>query len=416
MRLQKQKQKQFASALTVAFLVVLTGCGQQKFDPGSETSNTQSSQLSTTEAKTASSSTTTETAPSTVTVPAVTADAKVTKNTTRVASNDPTVTASLIAKSVFPAGSLSQRPSAISLVPIEDWQAVVSSAQLMASPLKVPTLLVGEDGATPLVTSNTVASLQPRGTKQTDGNQLIAINHQISATRLKTTTVNGIDAATTALKIDRLRVELTGKRSQNVVVAPVTSPQYAAPAAAWAAKSGDPVLYASRSSLPTATKEAIKARNKPNIYILGPEELIGPSVFNQLKKLGDVVRISGKNPVHSAINFAKFADGEFGWGVNDPGHGIVFASEDQPLDGVVAAPLAASGMYSPLLLSDRSKQLSQDLESYLLDIQPGYANDPVRGVYNHGWIVSSENLISLDTQSKIDSILEIVEINQEADQ
>ncbi|MGZ6674856.1 MAG: hypothetical protein ACXVFM_21165, partial [Solirubrobacteraceae bacterium] len=44
---------------------------------------------------------------------------------------------------------------------------------------------------------------------------------------------------------------------------------------------------------------------------------------------------------------------------------------------------------------------------YLLDIQPGYTRDPVRGVYNHGWIVGDDRAISVATQARIDSLLEI---------
>jgi len=42
------------------------------------------------------------------------------------------------------------------------------------------------------------------------------------------------------------------------------------------------------------------------------------------------------------------------------------------------------------------------LERYLLDIQPGYARDPVRGVYNHGWLIGDEAAISQAVQARID--------------
>jgi hypothetical protein len=47
---------------------------------------------------------------------------------------------------------------------------------------------------------------------------------------------------------------------------------------------------------------------------------------------------------------------------------------------------------------------------YLLDIQPGYSKDPVRGVYNHGWIIGDDKAISVGVQSQIDQLLEITRV------
>ena len=91
----------------------------------------------------------------------------------------------------------------------------------------------------------------------------------------------------------------------------------------------------------------------------------------------------------------------------DPGHGLVFARSDRPLDAAAAAPLSVSGSYGPLLLLATPTGLDGAVGQYLLDIQPGYTRDPVRGVYNHGWIVGDDRAISVATQARIDSLLEI---------
>jgi hypothetical protein len=36
----------------------------------------------------------------------------------------------------------------------------------------------------------------------------------------------------------------------------------------------------------------------------------------------------------------------------------------------------------------------------------------VRGVYNHGWVVGDESAFSVGVQSTIDSLLEIVPVNE----
>jgi hypothetical protein len=179
------------------------------------------------------------------------------------------------------------------------------------------------------------------------------------------------------------------------------------PAAAWAAKSGDPVLWVSRDAIPPATRAAITAHKRPKIYVLGPESAVSGKVLKQLGELGDARRISGPDPVENAIAFARFSDGSFGWNVVDPGHGLVIASTQRPLDAAAAAPLSAAGSYGPLLLLTAANALPEPLQNYLLDIQPGYDQDPVRGVYNHGWIIGDEAAVSVDVQARIDQLLEI---------
>ncbi|HKG16925.1 MAG TPA: cell wall-binding repeat-containing protein, partial [Solirubrobacteraceae bacterium] len=152
---------------------------------------------------------------------------------------------------------------------------------------------------------------------------------------------------------------------------------------------------------------------QPKIYVLGPTSIISGRVLVALRRLGTVRRIAGRDPVATSIAFARFVDGAFGWGVVDPGHGLVFASDKRPLDAAAAAPLSASGTYGPLLLVDGGG-LSTPLVQYLLDIQPGYERDPVRGVYNHGWLIGDAKAISITDQSRIDALLEIVPVNAPA--
>ena len=134
-----------------------------------------------------------------------------------------------------------------------------------------------------------------------------------------------------------------------------------------------------------------------------------------LEKLGTVKRIAGADPVANAIAFARFRDGDFGWYVVDPGHGLVFASTRRPQDAAAAAPLSAHGTYGPLLLLPDAGVLPAPLQDYLLDIQPGYDPDPVRGVYNHGWIVGDESAIAAAVQARIDTLLEIQPVDTGAE-
>jgi hypothetical protein len=135
---------------------------------------------------------------------------------------------------------------------------------------------------------------------------------------------------------------------------------------------------------------------------------VSNATLGQLRKIGSSARrIAEATPQRTAVAFARYQAGSFGWDITDPGHGLVFANPTQPLAAAAAAPLSSSGTYGPLLLVDDDGQLSDPTVQFLLDIQPGYQTDPVRGVYNHAWLIGDEQAISADAQSRIDALLEI---------
>ena len=329
-----------------------------------------------------------------------------TRNTTRVGGADAIADASGVAQAVFPSRDRDTRPRAVTLVDSADWRVAVSAAQLMSAPLRAP-LLFSEHGALPAATEHALGRLIPTGAKEAGGAQVIRVGGAAVAEGYKTTEVEGADHAALAQAIDRLESAAAGKPSAAVVVASSEQPGFSMPAAGWAAKSGHPVLWVTRDAIPAATRAAITAHKRPKIYVLGPESAVSKKVLDQLSRLGDARRIAGADPVANAIAFARFADGSFGWNVVDPGHGLVFASTQRPQDAAAASALSATGSYGPLLLLTEPNVLPPALQDFLLDIQPGYESDPVRGVYNHGWLIGDEDAISIPVQARIDSLLEI---------
>ena len=336
-----------------------------------------------------------------------------TSNTTRVGGADPIADAAAIAQAVYPSRDRDTRPRVATLVDTADWRVAVSAAQLAAGPLRAP-LLLSDRGEMPPATEEALGRLIPTGAKEAGGAQVLRIGEAAVAEGYKTTEVEGADHAALAQAIDRLQIAAAGKPSPAVVVASSEQPGFSMPAAGWAAKSGQPVLWVTRDEIPAPTRAAITAHKRPKIYVLGPESAVSKQVLQQLGKLGEARRISGADPVANAIAFARFADGSFGWNVVDPGHGLVFASTQRPLDAAAAAPLSASGTYGPLLLVTVPNALPAPLQDYLLDIQPGYDDDPVRGVYNHGWLIGDEGAVSVDVQARIDALLEIQSVERTA--
>jgi hypothetical protein len=329
-----------------------------------------------------------------------------TKNTTRVAGADPVADAAGAARAVFPARTPESRPQAVVLVDVHDWRAAISAAQLTSRPLRAP-ILFSDGDELPAATAEALKALAPTGAPEAGGAQVLRVGVAPAPAGLKATAIGGGSPAALAQAIDRLQASAAGKPSRAVVIAPADRPDLAMPAAAWAAKAGDPVLWAGRDTLPPETLAAIKAHRKPRIYVLGPPEAISDAVLTQLRALGTTKRIGTADAVTNAIFFARYSDRSFGWNVVDPGHGLVIANARRTADAAAAAPLSASGTYGPLLLVTEPGALPQALQDYLLDIQPGYDRDPVRGVYNHGWLVGDESAVSADVQSRIDALLEI---------
>jgi hypothetical protein len=329
-----------------------------------------------------------------------------TKNTTRVGGADPVADAAGVALAIYTARSRDTRPGAVALVDGKDWRAAISAAQLMSRPLRAP-LLLSDGDKLPDATQSTLDALGPTGADKAANAQVIRIGKTAKPEGLRSSDVAGAGPAELAQAIDKLHTAAAGAPTRSVVVAPVNAPEFAMPAAAWAAKAGDPVLWTERDRIPAATKAAITAHRRPRIYVLGPASVISDKVLENLGDLGTARRVSGPEPIANAIAFARFSDGRFGWNAVDPGHGLVFASTTRPADAAAASALSGAGTYGPLLLVSEANALPAAVQDYLLDIQPGYDDDPVRGVYNHGWVVGDEAAISVDVQSRIDALLEI---------
>lgn len=339
-----------------------------------------------------------------------------TKNTTRVGGADAVADAAAVAQAVFPGASPETRPPAVALVDAGNWQAGVAASVLMAQPLRAPVLLT-QEGAVPEATQSALAALRPRGTAvAAKGAQVLRVGDAAAPSGYKALALKGSNPYALAREVDRLRSVVAGRPSRSVVVTTGELADFAMPAAAWAAKSGDPVLFVTRQGVPPDTRAAIQAHERPNIYVLGPPSVVPKAVAKELQTLGKVIRISATDPINNAIAFARYVDGGFGWGVIDPGHGLVFVNPRRPLDAAAAAPLSASGTYGPLLLVDQPKVLPRPVEDFLLDIQPGYDRDPVRGAYNHGWIIGDQAALSQGVQARIDSLLEILPVDRDTGQ
>jgi len=336
-----------------------------------------------------------------------------TNNTTRVGGSDAATTAAGVALAVFPSAKVAQRPAAVTLVDEDDWQGAVAAAVLMSAPVRAP-LLVSSGGDLPDPTSQALDTLDPQGNTATDKTQAFVIGNAAVPDGLRATRVKAANPAALAVAIEALRNKLLGGAPKHIVLAPEGEPEFAAPAAAWAARSGDAVLYSGADKLPKETAGALSEDPKTPVYVLGPSSAISSDVVREVAKIGNPVqRVSGEKPVENAIALARYASGGFGWNVNDPGHGLVVARSDEAIAAAIAAPLSASGTWGPLLLTDDADTLPKALREYLLDIKPGYTTDPTRAFYNHVWVIGDQEAIDVNQQAEIDQLAELAKIGGE---
>ena len=334
-----------------------------------------------------------------------------TSNTTRVGGGDPAANAAGVALATFPSGDDSQKPDAVVLVDEDDWGAAIAASVLVADPVRAPVLISSEE--MPDATAQALEALDPQGSKATGGAQAFAIGEVTDPDGLRTTRVQGSNPAAVAAKVAKLRDRLFDKPPSSVVVVPAGKAGFAMPAAAWAARSGDPVLLSGRDKLPKPSSAALKRYPDARVFVLGPPSAISTKAFREIAKInGKVRRVSGEDPVANSIAFARYDNGEFGWNINDPGHGFVVARDDEPLNAAAAAPLSASGTWGPLLLSDDADTLPKALRGYFLDVKPGYTDDPTRAFYNHVWVIGDQEAIDVKQQGEIDELAELAKIGQ----
>jgi len=344
----------------------------------------------------------------------------VTKNTTRLGGAEAASDAAAVARAVYPGLTAATRPEAVVIVDRRNWGAALAASALASAPLRAP--LLYSDGATlPEVSRDALEAMRPTGAPALGGAQVILLGTSAappSGYRARSLAVRSAEPAGAAV-VARLLASVQGSRARRVIlVASDAQRALQMPAAGLAAESGAPILFTASTGVPAATSAALSHLRRPAIYLVGVPA-ISRAALGELARFGQVTPIAqagavgaGPTPVENAIAVARFTDGVFGWGIKEPGHGLVFANASRPLDAPAAAPLSATGEYGPLLLLEDPAAVPQALASYLSNIQPAYGRapqyQPVHGAYNHGWLIGDETAISPATQAELDASLEIV--------
>ncbi len=339
--------------------------------------------------------------------------ATVTRNTTRLGGADAVSTAAAVARAAYPGLTADTRPQAVAIADVNNWPEALIASALASAPLGAP-LLYAEGHSLPRASELALRAMHPTGASALGGAQLLLLGSSIEApSGYRARGTAPADAYSLAASVAKLLSIVRGTSPhQAIVVAADGPPALAMPAAGLSAQSGAPILFVTSSGVPAATATELSSLGRPSIYTVG-STAISERTLAELQRFGPVSRAevhAGEDatPAGNAIAVARFADGVFGWGVREPGHGLAFANATRPFDAPAAAILSATGDYAPLLLLNDSTGVPRVLSSYLNDIRPASPrSQPVKGVYNHGWLIGDERAISAGTQAELDGALEI---------
>ena len=339
--------------------------------------------------------------------------AAATRNTTRINGSDPADISVAATIAAYPTSGPGSPPAAVTVANGDQWQAGVVAASLSAAPINAP-ILLAPDGRLSTSGENALAQLDPLGSPDTEENKVFTVGQVTPIDGFDAKRVTGSDFADLAVNVAELRTEITGEEPAHIVVVSMDEPAYAVPAATWSARSGDVVLYTKKDTVPKSTIDYLSEKDLKDIpvFVLGPADAVSADALKDLSKASSSVeRVPGDDPVTAAVELARFSSGTFGWNLNDPGHGFTIVRDDEPLAAIAATSLSTGGTWPALLLTDDSDKVPEVVNDYLLDIKPGYIDDPTRAVYSRIWIIGDEDAIDVNQQARLDDAAELIEID-----
>ncbi|TVP87193.1 MAG: cell wall-binding repeat-containing protein [Alkalicoccus sp.] len=332
-----------------------------------------------------------------------------TKNITRLEGENTEHFSITASQTIWPATHEHNQPGAVILADPAEWEKALAALSLVHHPNDGPLLLM-EDGLSEEILAE-IERLSPKGNE--DGVEILAAlelsdedREQLDEYEIDEITEE--DPAAFAKEVEDRFTETIGERPENVLIGTMNEEHKIASitAGSWITHMNESILYVD-DEVPEPTKEALEEREgSANIYVMGGESAVSEEVVEELREYGNVERIGGDGPVDHSIDFAAYEDDHFGWGIDEPGHGLVFASPDEPELALAGAPLAHLGKHAPMIWVEND-ELEEAHVEYLARLKPSFEEAPMEGPYNHGYILGGEEIISFQTQGIIDDKMEI---------
>ncbi|CAM3875647.1 cell wall-binding repeat-containing protein [Alkalicoccus chagannorensis] len=332
-----------------------------------------------------------------------------TKNITRIDQDNLTDVSIETSQTIWPATHEHNQPGTVILADPNEWQQALSVLTLVHHPNDGP-LLLAEDGLNDDLVAE-IERLAPLGND--DGVEVLSAmeltdEEEDMLADFEVDTLIEEEPAAFAAEADSLFADTIGSYPEAVLIGSSNDDHrlHSSVAGSWISHMDEPLLYVD-DEVPDATIDALEARDGDvEMYVLGGENIISEEVEETLSSYGNVERIDEEDPVELSIAFASYEHDGFGWDINDPGHGFVFASTENPDLVLAGAPFAHLGKHAPLLWMEDG-EAEQAHADYLAQIKPSFEEAPMEGPYNHSYLLGTEENISFQTQGVLDQLMEI---------
>jgi hypothetical protein len=308
------------------------------------------------------------------------------RNVARVPGYSSVDVAAGAALAAYPPGG-ARRPDGFVLFRRDRWRDAALAATLAAAPINAIVLPIERDYV-PTPTADVLARVHAKGFPGTHGLTAVvlgtasrAVFSDLRDAGVKSSHIEAASPAQLAAALVPFRAGWAHKTSSSVVVVSSQARDYALPAAAWSAFSGDTLTFVSKRDVPAATAKLLRQRRKltldpPAIYVVGPPKVISKRVTDKLGRYGPVRRIAASSAVENAIALAQYSDRAtgFGWGLQHGPANVSLAVPARWGDAVAAFAFAASGPRAPLLWTPAGDSLATPVVDYLLDLRGPVAN------------------------------------------
>jgi hypothetical protein len=296
------------------------------------------------------------------------------------------------------------------LVPDDDWHDLVLAAQFAAAPVSAGILAIDRNFI-PTAPGDVLSRIPTKGFPKAAGLKVLVVDRvgddvyvDLQDLGLKPTALFG-DPATLAGKLVPFRGGWAGAYSDSIEIVSADARDYALPAAAWSAYSGDTVAFVHRNSIPAATRALLVQRQKlrvrkPSVYVIGPPSVISNGVLTRLGRYASSVhRVAGSDAAGTAVALARYHDPQtgFGWGLRRGPASVSIVNTADWQDAIGALTYAATGPQAPLLLTNSSTSLPPAVESYLGQLR---GRKP-----SQAWVLGGRTAVGMGSFQALDGLL-----------
>lgn len=311
----------------------------------------------------------------------------------------------------FPTTSVSWKPNAITIAPMNAFGFAFTAASLVHDPNKAPVLLVPETLTTEL--RSEIQRLSPSGKGVPAQTFLIGpvsqqVERDLRSMGLTTLRIGNHSPYDTSVAVSKFRLDFPpaseqGRKNLFILSGERFTESMFVPN--YAMHQGLPVLLTMKQELPRAVQQFLLQHKDMNVYIVGSTETVSASVENEIRRTteGKVTRITGSSPYDLSVHFSTFfdPDTQVGWNRNKKGRGDAFSfvATTEWHHAIISGLFSHLGKHAPLLVTTHDA-LPEAVRRYLHAMRPEMRKP--QPPFMHGFVFGNFASISYQTQVEIE--------------